>query len=1001
MRSLGFGLSPIGDRAVPRFRRLLGVLVAAFASGVLPGLAQGQEGRGRIVGRVTAAESGAPISEAQAFLPGTGLGSLSQQNGRYLILNVPAGTHEVRVERIGLAPVTQQVTVTAGGVAEANFQMATEALGLDEIVVTGTAGAARRREVGNTISQINMAELAQRPTQVSDMLGAVPGLRYTGGGGGLGSGGQIRLRGNTTVSMSNQPIIYIDGIRVQSKPFPAVRSDAIRTSNQGSGLESNPLNSINPNDIERIEVIKGAAATTLYGTEASAGVIQIFTKRGSSGAAVWSLESQQTLSRAMKTGTDRHPFMRWDQWLGTGYGGKYSLSMRGGGEELQYFSSVDFEQATGILPVDSLAKYGVRGNFTFTPASNVTFQYNTAYFKQSQRSSDVGPDGFGYNVHRGVANYWNSEDPEVLTEILDIDIRTKIERFTTGGTLIYSPLANLMNRLSVGYDVSEQEYRHIRPFGFTLFPQGSIFNDSWSNRILTFDYVGTYSLDVMEGVRSSISWGGQAVGEDTRHLQGYGEGFPGAANPTVSSTALRTAFEDRSEIWNAGFFVQNVFDIQNRYFVTLGTRVDGNSAFGTGFGLQVYPKASLSWVISEEDFWQDGWGSVKLRAAYGESGRAPGAFDAVRTWLSQGLGTRPALIPENVGSPDLGPEVTSEIEGGFDAEWLAGRLSSTFTYYKQTTSDALFNVSQIPTNGFGGGQRTNVGKFTNQGIELTLNAAPIRSADWGWDVGVHLSTNKSEAVDLGGIPAFSVGGGGWVIEGEPVPVMHGDGVRNGHVSGKPLSDCGLPEAVADQTLPCIDQDFTYGPNQPTLTWSPSTTVRMPRGISVSARGEFRGGHYMTDGMTGGSVGRSAWMPQCWDYYVSPYDGPSENFAPPDPARHSLELKPETPARKWAQCTPTTANNLHATRKADFFRLRTVNAQIPVDFVFPDRVSTAVLTLSANNVWSWYNDDWEVLDPDGGKLTAGRRQGGVSVVSGPAIEFPPTPWSVSASLRVQF
>ena len=467
--------------AVPVWERgLFGIFLALAVSGLFAASAGAQE-TGRIVGRVTAAESGAPIGGAQVFLPESQIGSLSRQNGGYLILGVPAGTHQVRVERIGLTTVTQQVTVTAGGVTEANFQMATEALGLDEIVVTGTAGAARRREVGNTIAQLNTAELAQRPTQVSDILGAVPGLQYTSGGGGLGSGGQIRLRGNTTVSMSNQPIIYIDGVRVQSKPFPAVRSPSIRTSNQGSGIEMNPLNSINPNDIERIEVIKGAAATTLYGTEASAGVIQIFTKRGSTGAAVWSLETKQSLSRATKNGTDRHPYMRWDRWLGTGYGGKYTVSVRGGGEALQYFSSADVERANGILPADTIAKYGIRGNFTFTPAPNVQLQYNTAYFKQSQRSTDVGPDGFGYNVHRGVANYWNSEDPAVLSEITDIEIRSNIERFTTGGMLTYSPLANMTNRLSLGYDYSEQEYRHVRPFGFTLYPQGSVFNDTWSN----------------------------------------------------------------------------------------------------------------------------------------------------------------------------------------------------------------------------------------------------------------------------------------------------------------------------------------------------------------------------------------------------------------------------------------------------------------------------------------------------------------------------------------
>ena len=988
--------------AVPVWERgLFGVFLALAVFGLFAASAGAQE-TGRIVGRVTATESGAPISAAQVFLPGVQLGSLSRLNGSYLILQVPAGTHEVRVERIGLTTVTRQVTVTAGGVVEVNFQMATEALGLDEIVVTGTAGAARRREVGNTIAQINMAELPQRPRRVADMLGAVPGLQFTGSGGAMGTGGTIRLRGNSTVSMSNQPIIYIDGIRMQSKPFPPARSPAIRTTSQGAMVEVSPLNSINPNDIERIEVIKGSAATTLYGTEASAGVIQIFTKRGSAGGAVWNMETQQTARRAMKLGTDRHPYMRWDYFLKTGHMQKYTASVRGGGEDLQYFTSVQMDRGTGILPSDTIGIYSLRGNFTFTPAENLQIQYNTAYFRQTQRNSDLSPDGFTYNLYRGIANYWSSEDPAVLEEIQDMEVRQGIERFTTGVMLTYSPLANLTNRLSIGYDVSQQEVRNHRPFGYTLYPQGSVFNDTWSNRILTVDYVGTSVFNVMEGLRLSFSWGGQAVGEEIRHLQGFGDGFPGAANPTVSSAAIRTAFEDRSKVWNAGFFFQNVFDIADRYFVTMGMRVDGNSTFGSGFGLQKYPKASLSWVISDEGFWQDGWGSVKLRAAYGQSGRAPGAFDAVRTWTSTGLGPRPAIIPANVGSDDLGPEVTAEIEGGLDGEWLDGRLSATVTYYKQTTSDALFNVAQVPTEGFGGTQLKNVGTISNKGLEVGLNASPIRGANWGWDVGMNLTTNTSEVVDLGGIPAFSIGSGGWMIEGQPVPVMRGRGVRNtgnergtGPAVGKPLNSCS-----AGTSEPCIDNNFIYGPNQPTLTWSPTTTLRMPAGISVSTRGEFRGGHYMIDGMTGSSVGRSAWMPQCWDYYVSPYDGATENYAPPDPARHTLELKAETPAFKVAQCTPATTHNMLSTRKADFFRLRDVNAQIPVNFAFPNRVNDAILTLSLNNYWSWYNGEWEVMDPDMSRGTQGRGLDD-TVVDGPTINFPPTSWSMSASLRVQF
>jgi TonB-dependent starch-binding outer membrane protein SusC len=146
------------------------------------------------------------------------------------------------------------------------------------------------REIGNSITQLNIADVRDRPTSTTDMLqGVAPGVDLTSGGAQLGSGTSIRLRGNSSVSMTNQPIIYIDGVRMMDGHFPLSRTPGM-TQGRGAQVNSSPLDNINPNDIERIEIIKGSAATTLYGTEASAGVIQIFTKRGSVGAPVWTAE---------------------------------------------------------------------------------------------------------------------------------------------------------------------------------------------------------------------------------------------------------------------------------------------------------------------------------------------------------------------------------------------------------------------------------------------------------------------------------------------------------------------------------------------------------------------------------------------------------------------------------------------------------------------------------------------------------------------------------------
>ncbi|MDZ7778914.1 MAG: TonB-dependent receptor [Gemmatimonadota bacterium] len=980
-------------RASGSSSRRLGWLASLALAVMLGASASAAEAQnGQVVGQVQDASSGAPLGEVQVHIPSAGLGVLSRADGRFVILNVPAGTYELRAERIGYAASVQEINVTAGEATEVNFALDSEALGLDEIVVTGTAGASRRREVGNTISQINVSDVPDRPTVATDLLqSAAPGVELTSAGGEVGQGKVIRLRGNSSVSMSNQPIIYIDGVRMMSGAFPQTAGRDYR-SGRGANVTASPLDAINPNDIERIEIIKGSAATTLYGTEASAGVIQIFTKRGSAGAPVWTVETQQGTAWSRKFGTDdvpylfMEPFLR-DGWLGVGDGGwgpeapdgspnrmyddfrtgatnwtqVYSASVRGGGQDLQYFVSGQYDDVVGMLPSDQLEKWTTRGNFTFTPTEGLQLQLNTGYTNQWQQNTPSGNNaqGLTLNVFRQDQNYFGSGDFDRISEVLPFDIQQRIERFTTGGTVTYSPLDNLTNRFTIGYDFSQQEARNLRPFGFEQRPDGALLNNTWQNRLLTFDYVGTYSLDINDALRSNFSWGGQAVGDEIRELEGWGEIFPGAAEPTVSSASIKIAEEERERVWNAGFFFQNVLDITDKYFLTTGVRVDGNSAFGEGFGLQVYPKVSGSWVISDESFWPEAGGQVKLRAAYGQSGRAPGAFDAVRTWDPIGWGDVPAFVPENVGNPDLGPEVTGEFEAGFDASWWNDRLNLVFTYYNQTTTDALLDVGQTPSSGFSQSQLQNVGELNNKGLEFGLNVTPIETADYSWDIGVDLTTNKSEVIDLGGASEFDALGG-WVIEGQPVPVNRGFRVTN-------------PDEIAD---PEYDEQYLWGPELPTRTVNLNTSLRLPRGIVLAARGEYRGGNVIEINPI--SVSRSVRSPLCYPYYQG------ETGVALDEAN--------TPAIWRARCTPSEEEGYWY--DADYFKLRSVSASIPMDFAFPDRVTGSTLTLSLNNSVLWMKDiPW--MDPEmlGNQ---GANSGGLG-----ATERVPNPISFRASLRITF
>lgn len=224
----------------------LGALVALLL--VAGPAAVEAQGTGTIRGTVTNAGSGSPLGNAQVFVAGTTLGSQTAGDGSYTIVSVPAGPRVVRVRLIGYAPTEKTVTITEGGTATLDFTLTQSAISLDEVVVTGTGGSARKREVGNSIGQVKVSEIPEVPTNVSNMLaGRLAGVNVGGGTGNSGAGAAIRLRGSTSVALTNQPLIFIDGVRTRSDEYPR-NGIFTGTTQRGANAYGSPLNDINPDD---------------------------------------------------------------------------------------------------------------------------------------------------------------------------------------------------------------------------------------------------------------------------------------------------------------------------------------------------------------------------------------------------------------------------------------------------------------------------------------------------------------------------------------------------------------------------------------------------------------------------------------------------------------------------------------------------------------------------------------------------------------------------------
>lgn len=938
--------------------RWASVLAAALLA-ALPGVLAAQE-TGRVTGQVTS-RAMAPLSEVQVYLVGTAQGTLTGSNGRFLIPNVPPGTYSIRVDRIGYQSQTREITVTAGGLTTVDFVLQDQALGLDEIVVTGTAGAARRREVGNSIAQINVTEVAAPPANVDQLLQArSPGLVVTQGNGSVGGGAQIRLRGAVSVSQSNQPIIYVDGVRVRSEPY-ARNQQASMGVGRGPNVTASPLNDINPADIDRIEVLKGSAASTLYGTEAAAGVIQIFTKRGSSGAPRWTMQIDQGFNHLRPfapdvdvrppgdpleegpRGTYSYKYLNMDPYLRNGHRQKYALSVAGGAQTLQYFVSGQYDNNEGVLPLDVEEKVGLRGNFTFTPLSNLNVQLNSAYNRTDIVGTPAGNNaqGLTLNAFRRERNYFSNGSPDSIRMVLDQELTTRIDRFVLGATLNYDPTSEFTNRLTVGYDHAVQDNRNLRRFGYFQAPGGILYTGIHNYETLTLDYVGSYRLQLGSDFGTTLSVGGQSITTNTREIRGEAQNFAGPGNPVLDGGTVRLTWENRIREVNAGFFGQALFNLRDRYFLTLGMRVDGNSAFGEDLGLQSYPKISGSYVISDEEFWNPSFGSMKLRAAYGQSGRAPGTFDAVKTWDAIGYGGLPAYQPRNFGNPELGPERTGETEFGFDWAGFDDRVTADFTWYRQVTTDALFNVRRPPSQGFALSQQENVGKIQNQGIELNVNLGIVDRERWGFQLGTNLYTNKSEVLDLGGAPPFAAGGG-WVEEGLPVMAIRGVKFRNGDKKEDPVP-C-RDDLPADRACFLLDQ--VLGPQQPTHVIGVNPSLRMPFGVELSARGEYMGGHWIGDGPSNEAFDRGIRWPLCADYYELADNGRAN----------------EATAERRYFCKGGIYRRGTVRWKADFFKLRDVTLRVPLGDLIP-RTANSTLTVSGQNWYRWRNKDFPIFDPE--------------------------------------
>jgi TonB-linked SusC/RagA family outer membrane protein len=872
--------------------RLRALAAVALLVGA-PALAQ----QGTIAGTVVTEGTNAPVASAQVTVVGQNIGTVADASGRFrLTLQQQTGEVELDVRRIGYRQARQRVQV---GDENVRVVLSERSIDLEAVVTTGTVGAAARKELGNAVSRIDAAEEANKGTvkSLQDLLnGRAAGVVIQPATGAVGSGSRIRIRGVGSFALRNEPLIYIDGVRTANDP-------ATGPTNQAFGSSSiSRLNDINPDDIESIEIIKGPAAATLYGTEASNGVIQIITKRGSAGRARWNLtlksgvnyfdnpegrfwlNYQCTVTPAPGTFcpaanvvtldiVEREKQAGRNIWQ-TGQMSDIDLNVTGGSQTFNYFLGGGIENSEGAEPNNAVRRNSARANLTLVPSDKVTIGFNVGYVNGLTKLSPEA--GFGGRVWSVVlANPLNLADqrrgfhsgtPEQYDATYHFDQR--IDRITGGLHVTHTPLSWLRHRLTLGLDRTNEENLNWAPRNDAL-RSTSIGSDALGYKTIvdrrlvysTVDYAATGQWTLAPTIATSTSIGAQYYRTFTDSIMGSGSVFPAPGLTALSATTTsRSNAQDLIEDVTVGLYAQQQVSWRDRLFLTAAIRADDNSAFGQNFDRVYYPKFSASWVLSEEPFFTVPFvNTFRLRAAYGESGKQPATYSAIRTYNpATGPNDVAAVTAQFIGNPDLGPERGKEIEGGFEVGLANDRLGIEFTYYNKRTISAILDREVPPSLGIPGTQPFNAGEIRNSGIELLARAKPFSRGFFDWDLSVSLATNDNEVVSLG--PAFDSLplARQWVQSSTAIRHQVGFPVGSWfekRITGATLDAAGVATNImcddgAGGSVPCATAPLVYlGRTTPDLEGAVTSAFTLWRNLRLFALVDFKQGYHKLDGNT--------------------------------------------------------------------------------------------------------------------------------------------------------
>lgn len=811
------------------------LLAVALTLALAPAAAFAQGGT--IRGVVTEQGSGQPLQGVSVSVVGTNQTVVTNQEGRYAITGVAAGSRTVRAARIGFAASTRTVNVTAAGV-EANFTLSPDVLGLDELVVIGYGQTERRNAAGGAIASVRPAEQTQDlPTpSINEVLqGRVAGVQVQQNSGTPGSAISVRVRGSSSISAGNQPLYVIDGVPLIQGDFSPFGEDFLG----GQGIDA--LADLNPNEIESIEVLKDASAAAIYGSRASNGVVLITTRRGRAAERpeiqfntyygtqeAWRVPEFANAAQYLELYNEAWENDGYPEYFQDAFGldvptlfDYYELfgydfdtsgntdtdwldevmepasmasvfgSITGGTERSRYFVSGSRLLQDGIVQPQGYDRMNGRLNLDYSVSDKITLGTSVGLTRSvtDRAASD----------NSIVSPFANAIAASPLEPVYDEDGEFHEGQFYTNSIALRQNLVEerslrvlgnlfanyqindwLSARLNTGLDqYNLRSYLYNSPTIFPGAPTGTgVTGNSYASKVLAEGTL-SWNRDLNDQNNFSGVIGASYEDNDNEFNFVSGSGFATPQFRFLNSAAVISAGGDGPSEYNmASVFGRATHGWNDQITTTVNFRADASSRFGENNRWGFFPSASVLLRPGISRF--GAVSDLALRASYGLTGNQEGLGNFASLGLYSGgaaYGDRGGLAPLQLPNPDLSWEKTTQLNIGGDVAFFDDRLGLTFDWYRKNTTDLLL-ARPLPRSTGYTGVTENIGAMTNAGVELALRAQLVRSAErngFNWTSELNVSTNRNRVTTLYGDQPIALGLSSTVRieEGQPLGFFYG------------------------------------------------------------------------------------------------------------------------------------------------------------------------------------------------------------------------------------